>query len=92
MAEARQYAFSYKELATLLVKKQDIHDGHWGIYVRFSLQGANVGMTPEGSELLPAAIVPIIELGIQKFDTPNSLSVDAAEANPAQPEARKKVR
>jgi hypothetical protein len=44
--------------------------------------------------LLPAAIVPILEIGLQKFDKETNLSVNAAEVNPLKksetPKRRKK--
>jgi hypothetical protein len=82
MAEAKQYTFSFKELATLLVREQGIKEGHWGIAVRFGIQGANIGSSPAGNDLVPAAIVPVLEVGIQRFDSPNALTVDAEKVNP----------
>ena len=81
MAEARQIVFSYKEVATALLKQQGIHDGFWGIFVKFGITGANIGESDDA--LIPAAIVPVLELGLQKFDKINNLSVDAAVVNPA---------
>ena len=81
MAEARQIIFSYKEVATALLKQQGIHQGCWGIFIRFGIKGANVGES--GDTLTPAAIVPVLELGLQKFDKVHNLSVDAAVVNPA---------
>src|SRR5437016_622146 len=69
MAESKQIVFGFRELAETLVKKEGIHEGHWGIFVRFGIQGANVGHG--ASDLLPAAIVPILEIGIQRFDEKN---------------------
>jgi len=86
MVEANQLVFTHKELATLLVKSQNIHEGWWGIFVKFGIQAANVGKSP--SDLLPAAIVPILEIGLQKFDKETNLSVNAAEVNPAKTKKR----
>lgn len=82
MAESNQIAFTHKELATLLIKKQGIHKGYWGIFVKFGIQGANVGQSP--SDLMPAAIVPILEIGLQKFAEETNISVNAAEVNPSK--------
>ena len=72
----KQITFQFKELAAQRAREAGVHKGHWGLYVRFGLSASNVG--PSQEDLLPAAIVPIVELGIQEFDAPNSLSVDAA--------------
>ena len=83
MAEARQYIFPHKEVAEALVKQQDIHEGLWGLYIEFGIGAANIGVTLEGEDVIPAAIVPIQRMGIQRFDEPSNLIVDAAEVNPA---------
>lgn len=89
MAEASVYVFTFKELAETLVKKQDVHEGHWSIYVKFGLGAANVGGFG-GAPLLPTAFIPVVELGIQKSDKPSDLTVDASQINPAKKTRAKK--
>jgi len=81
MPETKNIVFNHKEVAEALVRKADIHEGLWGLYVEFGIAAANVGSSPEEG-LNPAAIVPILKLGIQKFEKPNNLTVDASEVNP----------
>ena len=80
MADATQFVFGFRELAELLVKRQGIHDGLWGVSVKFGLSAMNVSQ--DGQELRPAAIVPIMEIGIQRFNEASTLTVDAALVNP----------
>jgi len=80
MAEATQLVFSHKEVATALVRAHGLHEGIWGLYLKFGIAGANVGMTPESVN--PAAIVPVIEIGLQKFEEENNIAVNAAKVNP----------
>jgi len=80
MPESTQIVFTHKEVVEALLKQQQIHDGIWGIYVKFGIKAANVGMSD--SDLMPAAIVPVLEIGLQKFENENNLSVDAAKVNP----------
>ena len=80
MAEAAMILYTFRELAEMMVKEQGIHKGLWGIYVRFSIGAANVPQ--EDGELLPTALVPVKEIGLQRFDKPSSLTVDAAKVNP----------
>jgi hypothetical protein len=80
MAESTQIVFSYKEVAEALLKTQGIHEGIWGIYIKFGISAVNVGPTPEA--LAPAAIVPVLQIGLQKFDEENNLAVNAALVNP----------
>jgi len=84
MAEARNYVFSHTEVAEMMVKKLDIHEGLWAIYLEFALAGANVPTSPDSKFLAPAAINFIKAVGIQRFDEPNSLTVDAAVVNPVR--------
>ena len=81
MGEANQITFSYKEVVAALLKQEGIHEGFWGIYVKFGISGANIGGSDD--TLTPAAIVPVLALGLQRFDKINNLSVDAAVVNPA---------
>lgn len=80
MAESKQIVFTYREVAESLVKRHGIHEGIWGLYIRFGIQGANIG--PSEGEVHPAAIVPVLEIGLQKMDTENNIAVDAARVNP----------
>jgi hypothetical protein len=50
------------------------------LYVEFGLGAVNVGT--EDDQLLPAAVVPIVKMGLQKGEKENSLTVDAAKVNP----------
>lgn len=81
MAEATQIVFTHREVVEALLKKQGIHEGIWGIYIKFGIKGANVGLAD--ADLMPAAIVPVLEIGLQKFDKENNLALDAAQVNPA---------
>jgi hypothetical protein len=80
MAEADRISFTYKEVVEALLKTQSVHDGIWGLYVEFALAASNVG--PSDEELKPAAIIPIIKIGIQRFEKENNLSFDASKVNP----------
>ena len=95
MPEIKSYTFSHTELAEVLVKQLDIHEGLWGIYLEFSLVGANVPTPPDGKTMMPAAINFVNKIGIQRFAAPTNLTVDAAKVNPivsAPPGSAKKAR
>lgn len=77
MAEPTLIKFSFQELAKLMVKQQGLKEGYWGIFLRFGISGANLGPTEE--TIVPAAIVPVLEIGLQKFEGPGPLAVDAAK-------------
>lgn len=90
MAEATSYAFTHKELAELLIKKQEIHEGFWAIYIEFGLGAANIATGPDDPNILPAAIVPVRRIGIHKHDKPNPLTIDASKINPVRKKNKKK--
>lgn len=82
MAEVDRLTFSYPELTEILIKNSDVHEGLWYVYLEFGLAGANVGTSPEKGDLLPAAIVPVVKIGIQRTTEISSLTVDASKVNP----------
>lgn len=82
MAEPTQYLFDYKELAEMLVKHQNIHKGLWAVYFKFGIQAANMSHSAT-ENYVPTAMVPILEVGIQKTEKETNLSVDASKVNPA---------
>jgi len=86
MAEPTQFVFSHKEVVEALLRKQGIHEGIWGLYVKFGIGASNIGPTP--AEILPSAIVPIVELGLQRFEQENNIAVDAAQVNPKTPASK----
>ena len=79
MAEPVNYLFDYKEVAEALIKKQGLHEGHWGIGIEFGFGAQNVRV-PTG--FAPAAIIPVQKIGLNKWDEPNNMTVDAAIVNP----------
>ncbi len=98
MAEQRQITFTHKEAAEALINHYGLGEGLWGLYIEFGISGANIGTDPANPEnIFPAAIVPIVKIGIQRFDQPNSLTADAAEVGTKhvvgkkRPSAKKKT-
>lgn len=86
MPEPSQLIFSFQELVTLMLKAQDIHEGIWGLFVRFALNAANIGETE--SDMRPTAMVPLMQIGLQRMDKLTNISVDAAKVNPKEPEKK----
>lgn len=82
MPETNSITFTHKEVAAALIKNQNIHEGLWGIYIEFGIGAVNIGQGPDDPNLMPAAIIPVTKIGIQRFPKPNNLTVDAAEENP----------
>jgi len=87
MAETKQVVFSHQEVTEMLIKKQEIHEGFWGIYFEIGLAGGMIPVPPPaaspGAAVVPAAMVLIKKIGILKFEQPNAMTVDASKVNPA---------
>ena len=83
MAETKSLTFSYKELAGILIKDQKLHEGLWGVIFEFGLAGGLFAFPPGGDVVVPTAMIPIVKVGIQRFDEANPITVDAAQVNPA---------
>jgi hypothetical protein len=82
MAEATQYVFKHKELVTMLIKHQGLHEGIWQLQITFGFAATNAG--PSKEELSPAAVVQVQSIGINKVTEETGLTVDAAQVNPAE--------
>jgi len=80
MPEPTQITFTYSELVELMLKKQGIHEGIWGLFVNFGLAATNIG--PSDTNLSPAAIVGVIGMGLQRLEKESNLTLDAAKVNP----------
>jgi hypothetical protein len=90
MPEIKTYTLTLPEIAETLVKKLDLHEGLWGVYLEFGIGAGHVPGTPEGQTIAPAVIGVVQKIGIQRFDSPNNLTVDAATVNPQKHKAAKK--
>ena len=88
MPETKQIAFSHREVAEALIRFNDLHEGLWGIYIEFGLGAADVGLEP-GGDIFPTALVPVKKIGLQRFEEPSNLTVDAAEVNPIKENKKK---
>jgi hypothetical protein len=90
MPEVNQIFFQHKEIAELLIKKADIHEGRWMLSVNFGFAAGNFGATPD--QAAPGVVATVMAIGIMRAaqDTPDALQVDASIANPQPPRARKK--
>jgi hypothetical protein len=84
MPDIKRLVVDFKDLATWMVKENDIHDGIWGIFARFGLNVVNAQTVYQDNPpvVRPAVVAPLLELGIQEYKEVNELSVDAAVVNP----------
>jgi hypothetical protein len=80
MAEIRTIVFDFKELVVALIKKQDLHEGIWQLYVEFGIAAANI--QTGDNEVSPSAIVPIKKIGLTKVNSEGPIAIDASKVNP----------
>jgi len=85
MAEATKYAFSHKEVVEALIKQQGLHEGKWALQIEFGIAAGNIGPGPD--ELNPAAIIPVVNIGLLKTEEITNIAVDASVVNPLSDKA-----
>lgn len=92
MLNTNRYELEYREIAELLIKKLDIHEGVWCVTASIGFQAALLGPSP--SESIPGAIIKVQKLGLQRVEKETNTSVDAAKVNPLRrsPSKRAKAR
>jgi hypothetical protein len=81
MPEASVYNFSHKDLVEILIRHLDIHDGIWAAAFQLGMGNTQVP-SPTGSEMLPAVVVTIFSVGLQRADKEGPGALDAAKVNP----------
>jgi hypothetical protein len=86
MPEQTQLTFSHQEVVTSLLKTMGIREGIWALHVKFGLRAATLGSSD--TDVNPTAILPVLEIGIQKAEKVTNVSVDAAVVNGATPPPR----
>ena len=84
MDETKTIKLTHKEITLALIKHQNIHEGIWQLYVEFGISAGNIPMSDESQELrlCPAAIVPIMKIGLIMVDKESPLALDASKVNP----------
>lgn len=81
MAEPTQFVFSHKEIVEILIRHQGLHEGIWAASFQLGMGNTNVP-SPTGSEMVPAVIVSILGVGLQRTDREGPTALDAAKVNP----------
>lgn len=82
MAEIKQISYTNKEVLILMLKDQNIHDGHWILGAGFSFGAMTMGQSQDGTDASPTAIATLSGLNIERVPEPLPFSVDASEVNP----------
>ncbi|MCB0538422.1 MAG: hypothetical protein KDE33_12950 [Bacteroidetes bacterium] len=82
MVDIAKYEYSNNELLLLMLKDQNIHEGHWVLTVTFSFGALNFGKSPDGVGALPSGITSVNGIGLERVQEAVPFSVDAARVNP----------
>jgi len=77
-----------RDLAGVLVKHYDLHEGHFDLLVEFQIGMGAVG--PDPNALTPGAMIGVSRIGLMPSKTDGPTTVDAATINPAK-KSRKKT-
>lgn len=76
-----------RDLAGVLVKHYDLHEGHFDLLVEFQIGMGAVG--PDPSALTPGAMIGVSRIGLMPSRADGPTTVDAAIVNPAKKSRRK---
>jgi hypothetical protein len=86
MANPTQYTFEMSEVATALIKAQNIHEGRWWVGFEFTLGSGLLGGPIGSPDAFPGAFFTIRRLVLAQATgeppPPPHLIVDAAQVNP----------
>ncbi len=77
--EDERITFDYREVVEMMLRAKGIKEGRWKFAVEFSLGAINI-QNPSDEMARPAAIVPLVNVGIIRRDEEeiDNLTVDAA--------------
>lgn len=79
----QQYPFDWRQLATILVKELNIHEGLWRVMFEFERIGMNANVEmPNGVTYTPGAFLGISAFKLVQVEVEDPMCVDAAEVNP----------
>jgi hypothetical protein len=84
MAEVSQYNFSHQEVIETLIKKQGLHEGIWSLAFQLGMGATQIPSPTDSNMPLPAAVVSIMGVGLQRTDKEGPLALDAAKVNPSK--------
>lgn len=78
---------SLKDLATLLVKHNNLHAGLYDLMIEYQIGGGPIGPTPD--QRIPGVLVGVSKIALTVAKEVGHLTVDAAVVNP--PTKKKKA-
>ena len=80
MADQIQFTYSHKQLTEILIKHQGVKEGYWASGFQLGMGNTHVP-SPTGGDMVPAVVVSILGVALQKIDKSAPNAVDAAEVN-----------
>jgi len=96
MSTPTQYSFELKEVATALIKAQNIHEGKWWVAFEFLLGTGLLGGQVGSPDAFPGGFFTIRRITLAQAAVepppPQHLVVDAAVVNPEPRRIRSKAR
>lgn len=78
MPDVTQYLFNHQEVVTALLRNQGIREGIWALTINFGFSATNVENLNGAPRAVPAAILPVLGIGLRRTNKLDNLAVDAA--------------
>jgi hypothetical protein len=79
--------YSLEDLATLMIREKNIHEGRYTVALEFQI---SIGAIGQANEVYPGASMAIRRVGLVTAKGDAAHSVDASEVNPLKPKPGKK--
>lgn len=86
--QLKKYYLDFREIAETIMKRENIHEGIWSIFVEFNYAATNLN-SPSGT--FPSFITAVKSVGIFPAQEENNIAFDASKLNPA-PKPKKKTK
>ena len=80
MAETQRYEFGAQELVTAMIKQKKIHEGIWGLEIKFNWNAMSFNYG--NGVVQPTSLCGIQSYTLARAEQITPLSVDAAVVNP----------
>ena len=88
--EIIKHYIGYKDIVELALRKHNIHEGIWSVFVEFKTAAINAKIE---DAILPAYVLGVASLGIFPAKEESNIAFDAAKLNPpSKPKGKTKAK
>lgn len=82
-------SYSLPEVAELLIKHHNLHEGLYELSLQFQIAVGGVGIGKSPENILPGAMIGVSAIGLSRSEKKGPNTVDAAKVNPLKKKSKK---